>query len=181
MSEGLTLTKPNRTATGIDTNDIIWVWRTGNLVPTQLALTISGGDLTMTGGNIYFEKGSNAELGTIDDFDMCFIRNSVEHICLEDGLTNNKLVVKNTALRDTEKATSTTESISVDSYTTIRQTTSGISTTLTNAVAGSTVTVINASNGNNTVIGTINGEVDPIIYCSEAFTMSYDGSSWNLK
>tara|TARA_R110000787_G_C13297830_1_gene434221 strand:+ start:47 stop:742 length:696 start_codon:yes stop_codon:yes gene_type:complete len=91
MSDALTFTRPNRVATGIDTSDIIWVWRTGSLVPTQLALTISGGDLTMTGGNIYFQKGSNSETGTKDDFDMCFIRNSVEHICLENGLNSMKV------------------------------------------------------------------------------------------
>ena len=144
----IVLQEPEFVSTGAEVTDIIWVWRNGYVVPIQLGLEIGGGDLTLTGGDLYFEKGANAELGTIDDFDMCFIRNSINQICLESAgtvfnpdslnqdLTGKKLTSGNWMAYDS--GNDTLELNTVAKHTSLTGTTVVSSTTETVAVTTAT-------------------------------------------
>jgi hypothetical protein len=77
--------------------------------------------------------------------------------------------------------TSITETIDVRLINIIKQTTSGIITSLSNVVLGSTVTITNRSGGNNALNLTVQGIVSPTIYDCESFTISYNGTDWDVK
>ena len=86
------------------------------------------------------------------------------------------------AIKGTVFRTTISESIDASLFTSIRQNTSGISTTLTGAVDGSRIRIHNASGGDCTIVGTVNGSVNPIIKDRETWDMEYHAteSEWTV-
>lgn len=80
---------------------------------------------------------------------------------------------------NTIHVTSTTETVDISSVGVIRQTASGITTSLSNVVSGSTITIINDSGGNNTLNITFMGAALPILQDKESITMTYNGTDWD--
>jgi len=88
--------------------------------------------------------------------------------------------LKSTAKQENIATTSTTETIDVETATFIRQTASGITTSLSNVVTGSRMKITNRSGGDNTLNITVQGEVSPTIYDGETFDLIYNGTDWDL-
>jgi len=78
------------------------------------------------------------------------------------------------------KTTAITESIDTDLYTVIRQTASGITTTLTSLTTNSAVTIKNRSGGNNIINHTVDGVATPTIYDGESFRLVYNGTDFDI-
>jgi len=76
--------------------------------------------------------------------------------------------------------TSVSESINIEIYEVIRQTVSGITTSLSNAIAGSTITITNRSGGDNTLNITVQGTASPIIKDLESFSLIYNGTDYDI-
>ncbi len=77
-------------------------------------------------------------------------------------------------------STAITETIDVNTCTVIKQTVSGIITSLSNVVLGTRMMIKNSGGGNNTLNITIEGNVSPIIYDGEGFNMVFNGTDWDL-
>jgi hypothetical protein len=77
-------------------------------------------------------------------------------------------------------STSTTESIDATSCDIIRQTSSGITTTLTGLASGVEVTIKNDSGGTNTISNTIEGEANQSLYDGESFHLVYNGTDLDI-
>jgi hypothetical protein len=77
-------------------------------------------------------------------------------------------------------ATASTESIDVDLYEMIRQTSSGITTSLSNVSIGSRITITNRSGADNTLNLTIQGTASPIIKDLESFSLIYNGVDYDF-
>lgn len=73
-------------------------------------------------------------------------------------------------------STATTESIDASAYDIIRQTASGITTTLTGLSTGVDVTIKNDSGGINVISNTIDGTGSQSIYDGESFHLTYNGT-----
>jgi len=78
------------------------------------------------------------------------------------------------------KTTEETETINIEIYEVIRQTVSGITTSLSNAITGSTITITNRSGGDNTLNITIQGTASPIIKDLESFSLIYNGTDYDI-
>lgn len=103
----------------------------------------------------------------------------------EDFLTLNKDFIINgyinyDALVGTPVDTAVTETIDSKTCTVVRQTASGITTTLSNLELGTEVTIFNVSTGSNTIGHTINGIVSPSIKKKEAFKLMFNGTDFDL-
>jgi hypothetical protein len=77
-------------------------------------------------------------------------------------------------------STSTDETISLSFNTYIKQTASGITTTLSGAVKGMLVRIKNKSDNPNTLSLTADGCLNPTINKDETFVMVYNGSDWDI-
>lgn len=77
-------------------------------------------------------------------------------------------------------ATSTTESINIDLFETVRQTASGITTSLSNVSTGSKITITNRSGANNTLNMTVQGVTSPTIKDAESYSLLYNGTDYDL-
>ena len=77
-------------------------------------------------------------------------------------------------------ATAITESIDASAYDIIRQTASGIVTTLTGLSTGVDVTIKNDSGGINTISNTIDGTGSQSIYDGESFHLTYNGTDLDI-
>jgi outer membrane receptor protein involved in Fe transport len=84
------------------------------------------------------------------------------------------------AKKETIVTTAITETVDVNTCTLLRQTASGITTSLSGMVAGSILTIKNRGGGDNTLNITIDGVVSPIIADGESFTVVYNGTDWDL-
>lgn len=78
------------------------------------------------------------------------------------------------------KETSTSETINIGSYGLIRQTASGITTTLGSPTLGDCVVITNRSGGDNIIGETIQGEASPTISNLESFALVYNGTDYDL-
>lgn len=76
--------------------------------------------------------------------------------------------------------TSTTETIDTLLTEVIRQTSSGITTSLSNVESGTKILIKNMSGGTNTLNITIEGTASPSIYDGEGFQLIYNGTDWDL-
>jgi hypothetical protein len=76
-------------------------------------------------------------------------------------------------------ATAITESIDIATADVIRQTSSGITTTLTNLSTGSSVTIKNRGGGNNTINHTIDGLVTPLLADGDSVRIVYNGTDFD--
>ena len=76
--------------------------------------------------------------------------------------------------------TTISESINIELYEVIRQTVSGITTSISNAVEGSEITITNRSGANNVLNLTVQGQVSPIIKDYESFGLVYNGVDYDL-
>lgn len=76
--------------------------------------------------------------------------------------------------------TSTSESINIELYELIRQTASGITTSLSGAVIGSSITITNRSGGSNTLNITIQGTASPTLKDKESFSLTYNGIDYDF-
>jgi hypothetical protein len=76
--------------------------------------------------------------------------------------------------------TSTTESINATSCDIIRQTSAGITTTLTGLASGVEVTIKNDSGGTNVISNTIGGEGNQSLYDGESFHLVYNGTDLDV-
>jgi hypothetical protein len=77
-------------------------------------------------------------------------------------------------------STAITESIDASAYDIIRQTVSGIVTTLTGLSTGVDVTIKNDSGGTNTISNTIEGEANQSLYDGESFHLVYNGTDLDV-
>ena len=76
--------------------------------------------------------------------------------------------------------TSTSETIDIDLFEVIRQTSSGITTSLSGADIGSEITITNRSGADNTLNLTIQGTASPIIKDLESFSLIYNGTDYDF-
>ena len=76
-------------------------------------------------------------------------------------------------------STTTTETLNIDSYALIRQTSSGIVTTFI-AETGSQITITNRSGGDNILNITIQGTASPTIKNNESFSLIYNGTDYDF-
>jgi len=76
--------------------------------------------------------------------------------------------------------TSTTETINASLYELIRQTSSGITTSLGGIVEGTEISIVNSSAGTNTLNITVQGVVNPVIYSRESFSLIFNGVDWDI-
>jgi gamma-glutamylcyclotransferase (GGCT)/AIG2-like uncharacterized protein YtfP len=81
--------------------------------------------------------------------------------------------------KETIVTTSTTESIDVETCTLIRQTASGITTSLSNISTGSAVTIKNRGGGDNTINLTIDGVASPLLADGDSVRLAYNGTDWD--
>lgn len=77
-------------------------------------------------------------------------------------------------------STAITETIDATTCTIIKQTASGIITSLSNVIEGTRMMVKNSGGGNNTLNITIEGNVSPLIFDREGFNMVFNGTDWDL-
>lgn len=91
------------------------------------------------------------------------------HLVLEDFAPLTRLV-----------NTGATETLNIEGLEVIRQTSSGITTSLSGAVAGSRVTITNRSGGDNTLNITIQGVASPTIKDLESFSLVYNGTDYDF-
>jgi hypothetical protein len=99
-----------------------------------------------------------------------------------DGDTNIDGVLTQRSSNGTVFRALSTGSIDTDQYTSVRINNSGISLTLLNASDGKRLRVHNASGGDVTMIGTYEGEVDPIIKDRETWDMEFHSveNEWTI-
>ena len=76
--------------------------------------------------------------------------------------------------------TTISESINIELYEVIRQTVSGITTSISNAVEGSEITITNRSGANNVLNLTVQGQISPTIKDYESFSLVYNGVDYDL-
>lgn len=76
--------------------------------------------------------------------------------------------------------TAASESINIELYEVIKQTASGITTSISGAETGSKVTITNRSGGDNTINLTVQGDVSPTISDGESFSLVYSGTEYEL-
>jgi hypothetical protein len=168
-----------------------WGWR----IESDNQFGFFGIDDSQSGIALYYSE-SNSGRGLVCNFlgaifnpeflDYNFIirkdQAGVEAYRYDAGLDlhNFSAVTIHKALRSTIITTIITESIDVEACTTIRQTSSGIITSLSNFTTGSCIIIKNASGGTNTLNITIEGNVSPLIYDGEGFNMVYNGTDWDL-
>jgi hypothetical protein len=81
--------------------------------------------------------------------------------------------------KETIVTTSTTESIDVETCTIIRQTASGVTTSLINISTGSAVTIKNRGGGDNTINLTIDGVASPLLADGDSVRLAYNGTDWD--
>ena len=100
-----------------------------------------------------------------------------------DGILNinGEVIVIDDKVLSRIYTTGETESVNVEVYEVIKQTTSGIVTSLSDVIEGSKITIVNSSSGTNTLNITIQGEVSPIIYSRESFSIVYNGTDWDIQ
>lgn len=96
-----------------------------------------------------------------------------------DTITHNSVTKLNGMVLNITN-TSTTESIDVSEKNVIRQTSIGITTTLTSPVLGQILYIKNVSGGSCTLNITIDGVGSPTIDDEESFTICYNGVDWDL-
>ena len=76
--------------------------------------------------------------------------------------------------------TAITEAIDITSVDFIRQTASGITTSITGEVLYKILNIKNASGGDNIINLTIESEVSPVIKNRELFKIRYNGTDWDM-
>lgn len=76
--------------------------------------------------------------------------------------------------------TNITETIKIDCYDVIRQTASGITTSLQDPKTGSKITITNRSGGSNTLNITVQGVASPTIRDKESFSLIYNGTDYDF-
>ena len=81
----------------------------------------------------------------------------------------------------TQILTGATETVDMTLNGLIKQTASGIETSVSNALQGRTITIINQSGGTNTLNMTVDGVYLPKIYDGESFTIFNNGTDWDLR
>ena len=77
-------------------------------------------------------------------------------------------------------ATAVTESIDIGLYEVVRQTASGITTTMSNNVEGSEITITNRSGADNTLNLTVQGTASPTIRDLESWSLVYNGTDYDF-
>ena len=83
------------------------------------------------------------------------------------------------AVTETIATTSTTETVDVTTCTLLRQTASGITTSLSGMVTGSRIIIKNRGGGNNTINVTIDGVSAPILDDKSSIDLIYNGTDWD--
>lgn len=96
-------------------------------------------------------------------------------------IVNGEVIVRDDKVLSRIYTTGETESVNVEVYEVIKQTTSGIVTSLSDVIEGSKITIVNSSSDTNTLNITIQGEVSPIIYSRESFSIVYNGTDWDIQ
>jgi galactitol-specific phosphotransferase system IIC component len=76
--------------------------------------------------------------------------------------------------------TTITETIDVSIYNVVRQTSSGITTSLSNMVTGSKITITNTSGGTNILNITVQDVATPNIHDCESFSIVFNGTTWDV-
>ena len=97
-------------------------------------------------------------------------------ICLDQNSLGSLYIPRDAGFYGSKtsiKRTSVDESINTSVYSGIRQTQSGINSTLTGATDGEKIRIYNASQGDNTIIAIINGINNPKIKKNETFDLLY--------
>ena len=103
-----------------------------------------------------------------------------EDINVDGELTiNGDLVIFDNKVINRIIDTDASETINIELFEVIRQTTSGITTSL-NAVTGSMVTITNRSGGDNILNITIQGIASPVIKNRESFSLIYNGVDYDF-
>jgi len=103
-----------------------------------------------------------------------------EDINVDGELTiNGDLVIFDDKVINRIIDTDASETINIELFEVIRQTTSGITTSL-NAVTGSMVTITNRSGGDNILNITIQGIASPVIKNRESFSLIYNGVDYDF-
>ena len=72
------------------------------------------------------------------------------------------------------------ESINIELFEVIRQTASGITTSLSGVVTGSSIVITNRSGGDNILNITIQGTASPIIKDAESFSLVFNGVDYDF-
>ena len=103
-----------------------------------------------------------------------------EDINVDGELTiNGDLVIFDDKVINRIIDTDASETIDIELFEVIRQTTSGITTSL-NAVTGSMITITNRSGGDNILNITIQGIASPVIKNRESFSLIYNGVDYDF-
>jgi len=103
------------------------------------------------------------------------------NITVDGTLTvDGDLVVLDQKQSERVLETSETETINAELYEVIKQTASGITTSLSGVIKGSKVSIVNSSSGSNTLNITVQGEASPTIYSRESFSLVYNGSDFDI-
>lgn len=144
----------------------------------KLDLVGSGGSGVASAPNFSYETVATSEEITIPDGQQMLVYNDITI----DGILNidGELVIIDLKPLSRIIDSATTESIDVDLYEMIRQTSSGITTSLSTPSIGSKITITNRSGGDNTLNITLQGFVSPIIRDLESFSLMYNGTDYDF-
>jgi len=105
-----------------------------------------------------------------------------EDINVDGELTiNGDLVIFDNKVINRIIDTDASETINVELFEVVKQTEPAIVTSFSSVITGSRITIVNSSVGTNTLNITIQGEVNPIIYSRESFSIIYNGTDWDVQ